>query len=180
VSSGALRCGNWIEPRRRCGGCLVGVSSRTGRESGVTPGSRSVVCQYRQGKGDGDAVDGGWFDPEALESERKEADFEQAALEASGRWHATRLRAARSALRRGDKERAAKLCPHGWRQELKGSGGRDDARHGQEGFRCLDCGSYLVAVLDPEQPDRPTWAAREFRVVVACEAPAIGLIRGEA
>jgi len=121
-----------------------------------------------------------WFDPEALEAERQEADFDQAALEASGRWHATRLRAARSALRRGDKERAAKLCPHGWRQELKGSGAREDARHGQEGFRCLDCGSYLRALVDPEEPNRPAWAARFVEVVVPCEAIPIGLVRGEA
>lgn len=87
-----------------------------------------------------------WFDPEAIETERLDADIEQANLEAAGRESARghkRMLALRAA---GDLAGAARACPHGGGYPLNSLAAQNsnDPKAGQQGFRCSDCGSILT------------------------------------
>jgi len=111
--------------------------------------------------------EGGWFDSEAIEAERLDADLEQAELERAGARH-HRARARSRALRaQGKLAEAAAACPHGWRGPVEPDAdgrvtaalasvklSRDLAR------RCYECGSVLQE-LDPAE-----WSA--VRIVAAC------------
>lgn len=76
---------------------------------------------------------GGWFDRDAIDAERFDADVEQAELEAAGREHYRLRRRSLGKLLKGDPVGAAALCPHG-----SGSGDL-----------CRDCGAR---VRWPENP----------------------------
>jgi hypothetical protein len=87
-----------------------------------------------------------YWDAEAIEAERFDADCEMAELQAQGREFGRarktmlRLRAA------GKLAEAAQACPHGAGYPLNSPAATNssDPRAGQAGFRCVDCGSVLT------------------------------------
>jgi hypothetical protein len=82
---------------------------------------------------------GGWFDPEAIDGERIDADIEQASLEEQGRDHSRLLRVMERLRAAGRLAEAAAACPHGWTGPLP-------AGHTQwapGACLCQDCGSVI-------------------------------------
>lgn len=106
--------------------------------------------------------EGGWFDSEAIEAERFDADMEMAALEAAGR-RASRVRKAAKALFiAGDLDGAAKACAHrggGYPLNSIAASNDGDPRSGQGGVRCHDCGSAVTCFAWDGKPE----------VIAACE-----------
>lgn len=88
---------------------------------------------------------GGWFDPDAIEHEHRDADAEMASLEAAGRRTSARLRRMRALRAEGRLSEAAAACTHGWGYPLRSDAARNesDPRAGQDGWRCLHCGSAV-------------------------------------
>jgi hypothetical protein len=80
---------------------------------------------------------------EVIHYERLDADMEQAALEAEGNAHARRERRVDKLLGDGDVEAAIRLCAHGYVGGLTGSCTDGDPRHGEEGYRCFNCGAVV-------------------------------------
>jgi len=78
-------------------------------------------------------------------------------MEEQGREFSQRLKNSKR-LRSTDKMAAAKACPHGGGYSTPSIVGKDDPRNDQEGFRCLDCGSFLSA--DP-------W--EDYTIIAPCE-----------
>ncbi len=109
-------------------------------------------------------MEGGWFDSEALESERFDADREMASLERQG------IRAAAAAKRSaafrsaGELVKAADACRHGWGYGTPGLAAdhAGDPRAKERGFRCHNCGSFLSA---------SPWDGG--RVLYPCELPGV-------
>jgi hypothetical protein len=93
--------------------------------------------------------EGGWNDPEAIDSERMDADMEMADLQAAGNASYRRLKRAKQLYDKGDKMGAAKMCPHGWSYPLnsiaarEGTTGHIDPKAGGVGERCIHCGSVV-------------------------------------
>ena len=89
------------------------------------------------------------YDPE-LPAGYQDADIEQAEFIEQSRRYASRLRASRRAT---DPAKQARLCPHGGGYPLKSIAAERaaDPRHGEDGFRCSDCGSVLSG--DPWDED---------------------------
>lgn len=90
-------------------------------------------------------TEGGWFDAEAIEAERLDADMEQAALVAAGARYARRQRQSVRLRAAGDLAGAARACPHGGGYPLRSLAAQrsNDPAAGQEGVRCDGCGSRL-------------------------------------
>ena len=95
-------------------------------------------------------MEGGWFDTEAIEQERFDADLEMAELEAQGRAYSLRQHQSELLRREGNLVAAAGKCPHGSGfplDSLAASEGTTgfgiDPNAGEEGWRCCDCGSRL-------------------------------------
>lgn len=91
-----------------------------------------------------------WNDQEAIESERLDADIQQAELEAAGRSARNRRRQAVLLRAMGKLEEAMTVCSHGW------SGYNPD----RTAIQCYECGSRMV-----DQPDGRRIAT------VPCEFP---------
>lgn len=104
-----------------------------------------------------------WFDQEAIDSERFEADMEMADLEATGRRMANRARKMRAHRAAGRLAEAAAVCPHGSGYPLNSPAATNnkDPNAGEKGYRCTECGSRL---------DGDPW--RGARVTVPCEVKA--------
>ncbi len=87
------------------------------------------------------------MEQEALESERLDADREQAELEALGRSLDKRHRRMERLLAEGKTIEAARVCSHDGGYPLRSIAAEDlgDPRKGQSGWRCSDCGSVLSA-----------------------------------
>jgi hypothetical protein len=106
-------------------------------------------------------MSGGWFDEDAIASERLDADIEMAELQAAGRDYARSHRRMVKLLAAGDKVGAAKACMHGSGYPLDSLAARNssDPRAGDKGLRCTGCGSILTewrgAVLEPCEWIRP-------------------------
>lgn len=90
-------------------------------------------------------MEGGWFDSEAIEAERFDADLEMASLEAEGNRMAARSARSRE-LRATDKAASAAACPHGGGYPLNALAAEhsNDPNAGEDGWRCSDCGSRLT------------------------------------
>jgi hypothetical protein len=104
-------------------------------------------------------MEGGWFDSDAIEAERFDADMEMASLEAQGaRMHAKKQKS--QALRATDPAASAAMCPHGGGYPLDSPAATNDGdpNAGEEGVRCWDCGSRLS-----------DWAWDGGKVLVPCE-----------
>lgn len=102
-------------------------------------------------------MSGEWFDAEAIESERLDADIEQASLMAAGREYARGRKAMLRLLAVGRLDDAARACMHGGGYPLKSLAAENasDPRAGQSGFRCSDCGSVLAGDSLPSRYERP-------------------------
>jgi hypothetical protein len=74
-----------------------------------------------------------------------DADIEQAELEALGSEADAMLRTMARLRAAGDLTGAAAACTHGWGYPLNSiaATNADDPRAGQDGHRCLHCGSVL-------------------------------------
>jgi hypothetical protein len=103
-------------------------------------------------------IDWGMED-EALADERMEADMQMAELEAAGREFTRRIRAAKAAYLAGDKDKAARLCPHSSGYSTLKHPNCQDPMKGAEGARCSCCGSRLRELR------------RGAEVLVPCEIP---------
>jgi Rieske Fe-S protein len=88
-------------------------------------------------------MEGGWFDDEAIQQERWDADLEQAQFEAEGNEFWRRIQRMKKLYEEGDLAAAAATCPHGGGYPLDSpaAGYADDPNEGEQGFRCCDCGS---------------------------------------
>jgi hypothetical protein len=86
---------------------------------------------------------------ESLYYERLSVDQEQAMLEAEGNRHYLRLRKVAKFLEEGEVEQAVLVCPHGHVGGLDGSCTDDDPRHGEEGYRCFECGGHVAEIGGP-------------------------------
>lgn len=88
-----------------------------------------------------------WAEIEALEDERRDADMQQAEYEAEGREHGRRQTKTKQLIQAGDKEGAAKTCPHSGGFPLDSLAAKydEDPHVGADGWRCSDCGSRLSA-----------------------------------
>lgn len=82
------------------------------------------------------------YDPE-LPAGFQDADLEQAAFEAESDRYWRRVKRAKRLQAEGHQSEAAEACPHGAVQGLKGSGAIGDPRHGEDGYRCRDCGHVV-------------------------------------
>lgn len=104
--------------------------------------------------GNYEMADGSW------DMEREAADYEQAELEAQGRDHSRRMKKV-DALHGTDPAAAAAACNHGWGYPLDSLAARDDddPRAGEEGHRCLNCGSVISEF------------GRSAAVLIPCELP---------
>jgi hypothetical protein len=95
-------------------------------------------------------MEGGWFDSEAIEQERFDADLLQAQYEAEGREFARAKRRVFAALDKGDYEAAYLACPHGGGYPLRSPAAlhaNDPAppeEYPEGAVRCLDCGGILT------------------------------------
>ena len=75
-----------------------------------------------------------YYDQEAIDSERLDADIEMAELEAAGRSAARRVKRAHSLREQGRLAEAAAICPHGWTRRYEPN---------PEHRVCYDCGSVI-------------------------------------
>jgi len=97
-------------------------------------------------------MEGGWFDPEAIESERLDADMEQAELEREGNLAARALRRMRKLRAAGKLAEAAAACTHGW---TRGHGPWPRPAGAPDDNVCNHCGSVIrgfgrdAEVLEP-------------------------------
>lgn len=80
---------------------------------------------------------------DAIYYERLSVDQEQAMMEAEGNRHWMRLQKVAKFLEAGEVEEAVAICPHGHAGGLDGSCTDDDPRHGEEGYRCFECGAHV-------------------------------------
>lgn len=105
-------------------------------------------------------MEGGWFDTEAIEAERFDADMEMARFEEEGARYAARSRRSAALRAAGDLEGAAEACPHGSGYPLNSLAAEHsaDPYSGCGGWRCSECGSRLTA---------STWDGGD--VQIACE-----------
>lgn len=105
-------------------------------------------------------MEGGWFDTEAIEQERFDADLEMAQMEAEGNRFALRQHQSKLLRAEGNLVAAAKKCPHsgGYPLASPAAEHENDPNAGEEGVRCWDCGSRLSAFV---------WDGGE--VLVPCE-----------
>jgi len=91
-------------------------------------------------------MEGGWFDSEAIEQERLDADILQAQYEEEGNRFARQLRESERLNEAGQAAEAAEACPHGFGYPLDSPAAENegDPFAGQNGWRCLHCGSRLA------------------------------------
>lgn len=83
---------------------------------------------------------------DAIYYERLDVDREQAALEAEGNRYARQQRRVEALLKSGQIEEATELCFHGHVGGLTGSCTDGDPRHGEEGYRCWNCGAHVTEI----------------------------------
>lgn len=83
------------------------------------------------------------YDPE-VPAGFQDADMEQAAFEAESDRYYGRVKRVKRLQAGGLLAEAAEVCPHGAVQGLKGSGAIGDPRHGEDGYRCRDCGNVVT------------------------------------
>lgn len=83
---------------------------------------------------------------EAIYYERLDVDREQALLEAEGTRHARRADRVAKLLADGQVDEATVLCFHGHVGGLTGSCTDGDPRHGEEGYRCWNCGAHVTEI----------------------------------
>ena len=83
---------------------------------------------------------------DAIYYERLDVDREQAQLEAAGNAHARRQRQVEALLKSEKLDEATKLCFHGFVGGLDGSCTDGDPRHGEEGYRCFECGAHVTDI----------------------------------
>lgn len=90
-------------------------------------------------------MEGGWFDEEAIEQERLDADIEQAQFEEESRRFWDRVKMMKGLYGEGKLPEAASTCPHGGGYPLDSLAANynDDPNEGENGWRCCDCGSRL-------------------------------------
>jgi hypothetical protein len=90
-------------------------------------------------------MEGGWFDDEAIEQERFDADVLQAQYEAEGNEYARRERRMKRLRAEARWAEAAQACPHGGGFPLDSPAAQHDAdpSAGESGWRCWGCGSRL-------------------------------------
>ena len=81
---------------------------------------------------------------EAIYYERLEVDREMAGLEAAGNAYAKDLERSLRLKIEGRLWEAAMACPHGHVGGLDGSCTDNDPRHGEEGYRCFECGAHVT------------------------------------
>lgn len=80
---------------------------------------------------------------DAIYYERLDVDREQAAMEAAGSAYYRRYQKAKRLIEQGFIEEGVQVCPHGHAGGLDGSCTEDDPRHGEEGYRCFECGAHI-------------------------------------
>jgi hypothetical protein len=93
-------------------------------------------------------MEGGWFDSEAIEAERMDADIEMAELEARGNSIYRRMKRAKALFVAGDIAAAARACPHQGGYPLRSQAAQnsgDPAFGVSDWVRCNDCGSVLTS-----------------------------------
>lgn len=83
---------------------------------------------------------------EAIHYECLDADLLQASLEAEGNRHARRAERVAKLLAAGQVGEATSLCFHGSVGGLTGSCTEGDPRHGEEGYRCFECGAHVTEI----------------------------------
>jgi hypothetical protein len=107
-------------------------------------------------------MEGGWFDEEAIEQERFDADLLQAQYEREGNEFWRQLQRAKKLREEGKLQEAAEACPHsgGYPLDSLAAGYNEDPHKGENGFRCVDCGSRVTDIMGD--------------VLVACEIPPTG------
>jgi hypothetical protein len=97
-----------------------------------------------------------WFNPD------NDADWDQVELEQAGRDIDRAMRRMLAHYDAGRLDQAAAACPHGWEYPLDSHAARKekDPATGEDGHRCIYCGSRLAdSSFDTRNP----------RVLVACE-----------
>jgi hypothetical protein len=104
-----------------------------------------------------------WSEMEALEDERREADFLQARYEAEGRAYGRRMARVARLIAEGKTAAAAGLCTHsaGFPLDSPAAQHDQDPHAGERGFRCTNCGSRL---------DRAPFDGRAL-ILAPCEVP---------
>jgi hypothetical protein len=92
----------------------------------------------------------GFFDDEETPRGYREADFEQAELEAAGRDYSRARKRMLALVAQGKYAEAAKACTHGGGYPTNSPAAQNskDPRAGQPGYRCSDCGSYFAKARD--------------------------------
>lgn len=92
-------------------------------------------------------MEGGWFDQEAIEDERFEADMMQRQYEEESARYMRRKQRSEEERAAGRFEAAARLCPHSGGYPLCSPAAEheSDPNAGEYGWRCSDCGSRLTA-----------------------------------
>src|SRR5512146_2299805 len=92
-------------------------------------------------------MEGGWFDQEAIEQERLDADMLQAQYESEGMEFGRRLRKAQQLFEQGKFAEAAEWCPHGGGYPLNSPAAENDgdpmAGTDPDAWRRMDCGSRM-------------------------------------
>src|SRR6187455_2520588 len=83
---------------------------------------------------------------EQIYYEKLDADLEMAQFEEEGRRAAAAQKKVDAALAVDDLAAAAAACWHGYVGGLTGSCSEGDARYGQDGARCYDCGAHVTGI----------------------------------
>ena len=97
-----------------------------------------------------------WFDSD------NDADWATMELQTSGRERERAIDEMLQHFDAGDLKKAALSCPHGWEYPLESDCARDsnDPNAGEEGYRCIHCGSRL---------EQSSWDNPHTKVLVPCE-----------
>jgi hypothetical protein len=103
------------------------------------------------------------LNPEPDDFFYRQADYDQATMEAESRDYGRARRRSEQLAAAGDLAAAARACPHsaGYPITSPAAHNDHDPRAGEAGHRCTDCGSVLD--LDP------FWHPDEFTVIHPCE-----------
>jgi len=83
---------------------------------------------------------------EIIYYEKLDADREMAAFEEEGNRYWAKMQKVEKLLAEGKRSEAVQLCPHGSVGGLTGSCTENDPRHGEEGYRCFECGAVVSEI----------------------------------